>query len=94
MRLKRYEQETIILMNAGDKNATVYTADRTVMRRLDALVKALPESYRIASEDGMSKTYSMPKAYVSYRKPRTISEEKRQQARDMMREINRRASAE
>ena len=49
MRLTKYEKETIILMNAGDKEATVYTADRTVMRRLDALVKKYPESYRIVS---------------------------------------------
>ena len=94
MRLTRYEQETIILMNAGDKKATVYTADRTVMRRLDKLVKAYPDIYRIESEDDVSKTYTMPKTYVSYRKPRAISEAKRQQARGMMRKINRRASAE
>ena len=93
MRLTRYEQETIILMNAGDKKATVYTADRTVMRRLDALVKAYPESYRIVSEDALSKTYHMPKTYVGYRKPRTISETKRQQARDIMKKINLRATA-
>lgn len=94
MRLTRYEQETIILMNAGDKEATVYTADRAVMRRLDALAENYPESYRIVSEDAISKSYSMPKTFVSYRRPRAVSEEKRQQARDMMREINRRASAE
>ena len=94
MRLTKYEKETIILMNAGDKEATVYTADRTVMRRLDALVKAYPDTYRIASEDDVSKTYTMSKSYVTYRKPRILSEEKREQARNMMIEINRRASAE
>ena len=94
MRLTKYEKETIILMNAGDKEATVYTTDRTVMRRLDALVKAYPDTYRIASEDDVSKTYTMSKSYVTYRKPRILSEEKREQARNMMIEINRRASAE
>ena len=88
MRLTRYEQETIILMNAGDKEATVYTADRTVRRRLDKLVKAYPKSYRIISEDELSRTYSMPKSRISYRKPRRISEAKRQQARDAMKKIN------
>ena len=47
MRLTKYEKETIILMNAGDKEATVYTADRAVMRRLDVLAENYPESYRI-----------------------------------------------
>ena len=94
MRLTRYEQETIILMNAGDKKATVYTADRTVMRRLDKLVKAYPDIYRIVSEDGVSKTYTMPKSHVTYRRPRILSEDKRDQARNMMKRINRRASTE
>ena len=94
MRLTKYEQETIILMNAGDKEATVYTADRTVMRRLDALVKKYPESYRIVSADGISKTYTMSKTYVSYRKPRNISETQREQARHKMNIINGTASTE
>ena len=94
MHLTKYEQETIILMNAGDKEATVYTADRTVKRKLDTLARAYPDIYRIVSEDEISKTYIMPKSHVTYRKPRTLSEDKREQARNMMREINRRASTE
>ena len=38
MKLCRYEQETIINYNAGEKTATVYTRDPAVMRRIDALV--------------------------------------------------------
>ena len=94
MRLTKYEKETIVLMNAGDKEATVYTADRTVMHRLDALVKAYPESYRIESEDDVFKTYSMPKTYVSYRKPRNLTEKQREQARHKMNIINGTASTE
>ena len=94
MRLTKYEQETIILMNAGDKEATVYTADRTVRRKLDALARTYPDIYRIVSEDEVSKTYTVPKSHVTYRKPRILSEEKREQARRMMKEINRRASTE
>lgn len=35
-----------------------------------------------------SKTYSMPKSYVSYRKPRRVSEVQRQNARSKMKAIN------
>ena len=38
MRLTRYEQETTINFNAGEKMATVYTADPAVIRNLDSLV--------------------------------------------------------
>ena len=37
MNLTKYEQETIINFNAGEKNATVFTLDSTVMRQLDSL---------------------------------------------------------
>ena len=36
----------------------------------------------------IDKTYSMPKSRISYRKPRRISEAKREQARIKMMEIN------
>ena len=94
MHLTRYEQETIILMNAGDKEATVYTVDHTVKRKLDTLARSYPDIYRIVSEDDVSKTYTMPKTHVTYRKPRILTEDKREQARNMMKEINRRASTE
>ena len=37
MNLTKYEQETIINFNAGEKNATVFTMDSTVIRQLDTL---------------------------------------------------------
>ena len=36
--LSKYEQETVINFNAGEQTATVYTRDKAVMRKLDALV--------------------------------------------------------
>ncbi len=39
-------------------------------------------------QDKVSKTYSFPKSYVSYRKPRAVSTEQRERARQMMIERN------
>lgn len=86
--LTKYEQETIVNYNAGDENATVYTRDKTVMRKLDTLVTEFPKVYRCIGETDIDKTYSMPKSCVSYRKPRKISEAKRKQAREQMKKIN------
>ena len=86
--LSKYEQETVINFNAGEQNATVYTRDKTVMRKLDALVIEFPEVYRLIGETDIDKTYSMPKSHISYRKPRNISEEQREQARERMKKIN------
>ena len=84
----RYEQETIISFNAGEQIATVYTRDKAVMRKLDGLVKAFPAVYKLTGQTEYDKTYSMPKSHISYRKPRNISEEQREQAREKMLEIN------
>lgn len=86
--LTRYEQETIINFNAGEQTATVYTRDKAVMRKLDKLVADFPEVYKRTGQTDIDKTYSMPKAYVSYRKPRKLSDEQREQARQKMFKIN------
>ena len=88
MKLTRYEQETIVNFNAEEPDAVVYTRDKAVMRQLDTLVTEYPDIFKCIGETDIDKTYSMPKSRISYRKPRRISEAKRQQARDAMKKIN------
>ena len=88
MRLSRYEQETVINFNAGEKMATVYTADPAVIRNLDSLVIEYPDTFKRIKEDDISKTYEMPKSAVTYRKPRRMSEEQREAAKKRMQLIN------
>ena len=87
MSLSREEQETIVNYNDAEQIATVYTRDKTVMRRLDALVIEYPEHYRLIGETDIDKTYEMPKSAVNYRKPRRLSEEQRQAARERLERI-------
>ncbi len=87
-KLARVEQETIILFNVAEPNATVYTRDKAVMRKFDALVAEFPEIYKCIKVTDIDKTYSMPKGYVNYRKPRRISEERRKQIKEQMSNIN------
>lgn len=89
MKLTRYEQETVINFNAGEKMATVYTADPAVMRNLDSLVIGYPDTFKRIKEDNISKTYEIPKSAVTYRKPRKLSEEQRSRARQRMKALNR-----
>ena len=90
MRLTRYEQETIINFNAEDKTATLYTSDPAVMRKVDALVIEYPDIYKCIGETDIDKSYEMPKSFVSYRKPRRLSEEQREAAKKRMNTINNR----
>ena len=86
--LSKYEQETVINFNAGEQTAIVYTRDRAVMRRIDALVIEFPDVYRLVSETDIDKTYSMPKSYVSYRKPRKLNDKYRELKRVQMKQYN------
>ncbi len=88
MKLSRYEQETIINYNAGEKTAWIYTRDPAVIRKLDSLVTEFPNVYRCIKATDIDKTYSMPKQYVSYRKPRRITQARRNQIRAQMAEMN------
>ena len=86
--LTKYEMETVVNYNAGEQTETVYTRDNSVMRKLDRLVADYPESYKMLSQTEIDKTYSMPKSYITYRKPRMVSNEQREQARQRMAKIN------
>ena len=87
-KLLRYEQETIINFNAGEKMATVYTADPAVMRNLDSLVIEYPDTFKCIKVNDISKTYEMPKSAVTYRKPRRISAEQKRKAKFRMEKLN------
>ena len=88
MRLSKYEQETIISFNAGEKDAVIYTRDPAVIRQLEKLVKDFPQTFHLDGQTDVDKTYSMAKTCVTYRKPRKVSEEKREQARKMINKYN------
>ncbi len=86
--LTKYEMETVVNYNAGEQTATIYTKDKSVMHRLDRLVADYPDSYKLLSQTDIDKTYFMPKSFVTYRKPRTASNEQREQARQRMAKLN------
>lgn len=88
MKLSKYEQETIINFNVAESDAVVFTRDKSVIRKLDSLVNEFPEVYKCIGETDIDKTYSMPKQYVSYRKPRRISEDVKKRRKELMKKIN------
>ena len=53
--LTKYEQETVINFNAGEKNATIYTRDKAVIRKIDTLVIEFPEVYQCINETSIDK---------------------------------------
>lgn len=73
MNLTRYEQEVVINLNADEDMATVYSANLSWIRKMDALVREFPDVFRQTRQTGISKTYEIPKKYVRIGKPRELS---------------------
>lgn len=87
MNLLKCEQEVVITFDADSDMATLYTSYPKWIRKMDKLVNDYPEIYKCERTDELSKTYSMPKNYISCRKPRNYSDEYRDQKRKHARSL-------
>lgn len=63
MSLSRYEQETIINFNEEEKTATVYTMNKSLIRKLERIEAERPEECKAQQKDadGLAVTYIVPK---------------------------------
>ena len=67
--------------------AILYTRDPAVMRKVDSLVIEYPDTFKCIGETDIDKTYEMPKSAIIYRKPRRLSAEQREAARERIKKI-------
>lgn len=77
-RHSKAEQETSITWNAETRMANVWTVDPVVIRRLDKLVSAYPETYKLIRVDTLrdSKKYEFPAQYIRFGKPQSEEQQK------------------
>lgn len=68
------EQETIVNFMRTDELMEIYTCDTTMITKLDKLVAKNPEQYKVIKQDDISKTYSAPKKFLSFRSQETKRE--------------------
>lgn len=83
MALSNYERETIILYNQEEPHAVCNTYDRSLIRRLDALVRE-NEAITVVEEGDGWKEYQFPRKWVKVRAPRKLSDEQRQKLAERM----------
>lgn len=84
--MQRIEQETVINFNAEENDISISTSDPVQIRKLDKLVESFPEIYKYTGSEyykgeEVTKRYSFPKRYLSFRKPVFISEERKDRLR-------------
>ena len=80
-RLAREEMESTVNWCATDPNATIDTADPSMIRKLDRLVEQYPDVYKCTRVDSTchAKMYSLPVRFIRFRKP--VSTAQREAAR-------------
>ena len=87
MNLSLYEQETIINYNEADSTASVYTHNKTLIRKLDKLAQERPgDCHREkTSHDGKAVDFTIPKGWSRIHPPRVaapLTEEQKQKRRE------------
>ena len=83
MATTRIERETTVIYNDEEKDALIWTNSPNVMRRLDKLVSACPESYRCVRVEGngFAKRYAVPKKLIRFARPVVRTEARREAAK-------------
>ena len=69
--LTKYEQETTIGWSADEKLASIDTANPAIIRKLDKLVSAYPDTYICTFTDSLynAKKYTVPVSFIRFGKP-------------------------
>ncbi|MCD8050140.1 MAG: hypothetical protein LUE89_00470 [Clostridiales bacterium] len=82
MTLTKQEQETIITYNEAEATANVYTHNRALRRRLEALANERPEDcHKSRDFPSGAVEYTVPKQWVKLTPPRVASEAQKAAAR-------------
>lgn len=83
MNLTKYEQETIINYNNEEKTASVFTYDKSLIRKLDKRLPEMPDMKLIRRGEDFAE-YSLPKKWIKVAFPRQYSDEQRAEMAERM----------
>ena len=80
-KLTKYEKETIVLFNAGEDTASIYTYNAGLRKRLANFSKKYPDLCRLEKScDQGGVSYVLDKSRLSIRLQPPMSEERRKKA--------------
>lgn len=84
MNLTKYEQETIINYNNEEKTASIFTYDKSLIRKLDKRLAEASDIKLIRRGEYFAE-YSLPKKWIKVSFPRQYSDEQRAEMAERMR---------
>lgn len=83
MNLTKYEQETIINYNNEEKTASIFTYDKSLIRKLDKRLAEMSGMKLIRRGEDFAE-YSLPKKWIKVAFPRQYSDEQRAEMAERM----------
>lgn len=83
MNLTKYEQETIINYNNEEKTASIFTYDKSLIRKLDKRLAEMSDMKLIRRGEDFAE-YSLPKKRIKVSFPRQYSDEQRAEMAERM----------
>lgn len=83
MNLTKYEQETIINYNNEEKTASIFTYDKSLIRKLDKRLAEMLDMKLIRRGEDFAE-YSLPKKWIKVAFPRQYSDEQRAEMAERM----------
>lgn len=83
MNLTKYEQETIINYNNEEKTASIFTYDKSLIRKLDKRLAEMSDMELIRRGEDFAE-YSLPKKWIKVAFPRQYSDEQRAEMAERM----------
>lgn len=84
MVLSKYEQETVINYNNEEKLASIFTYDKTLMRKIDNKLSEYLDIKVVRRGESWAE-YSLPKKWIKVGFPRQLSDEQRAEMANRMR---------
>jgi len=81
--LTKYEQETIINYNNEEKTASIFTYDKSLIRKLDKRLADHPDIKVLRRGDDWAE-YSLTKKWIKVGFPRQLSDEQRAEMANRM----------
>lgn len=80
MSISRIEQETVILFNEAEANASVYTYNGALKRKLTGLCHTRPTEARLTKDDGHGGlTFEVPKRWIKVNPSRILTAEQKKE---------------
>lgn len=84
--LTKYEQETIINYNNEEKVASIFTYDKSLIRKLDVRLSDYPDIKLIKQGEDWAE-YQLPKKWIKVSFPRQLTDEQRAEMSNRMKAV-------